>query len=686
MTKLFNTTIFCLIVFLTNSCKKDAVTEWDAEYTLPIAQAQMDLGDITGDSLLIKNSDKSLNLIYDYTLAVDSINTYLEVPDTLQNKSVTLANLMLDNRTMSDTITLGEIYPLSKLMDGQTMPLDAFDIKSNSGQDIDITKDFFKQAKFKEGYIDMTLNNDLPVEAEKIVFLLVNKSDQQVIVYDSFMNVPPGGSAQTTKSLAGKKIDGVLTGIVKQVKTKASNGAVLINSKKGIRIDLAIRDIQLEYATAVFPTQNLLTENQEVQYNFGGSQVTYMELKSGFVVMEVFSNVQEAILLEYSIPNSSRNFNPQDYVKQTVKVPPATQGSYSKVVKQFPLDGYAVSYKGKTPNDPPFKYNTVYSEFSAKIEYTGIERTISLSDSVYVRFGLVDIKPKLAIGDFGKREFNYVEKQKIKAFENIKGDLSLEDVKMSLWFKNTFGIEADITIENLSGINNRTAKTLTLLSPQLPGTFTIERAKNDPFIPFYHTMIFDKSNSNVKQFLENLPDEIYSKFNMVVRPRGSFDYTDFVFDTSRLTANLRIEMPVKFGTNGLELSQINDFNINNIKKIDRVKSAILKLEVNNGFPLEANTDIDFIDDAGNVLTSLEKVGNQQFAQAANTDVNGIVSNPVISNLIYEMPFEKIQLIKKATKIRVKARFKTPGGNRYKIYDSYKFKVKLKGNFIYEQNF
>ncbi|NUM32867.1 MAG: hypothetical protein HUU47_11170 [Bacteroidetes bacterium] len=680
--KIILITVFAGIV----SCKRELNTSWDAEYTLPIAQAEMDISDLTGDSLLIKNSNNSLDLVYDYSLAVDSINNYLEVPDTLQSKSVTLASLMLENRKMSDTITLGEIYPLSKLLDGQTMPLEAFDIKSSSGQDIDVTKDFFKQAKFKEGYIDMTLSNDLPVEAEKIVFMLVNKADQQIIVYDSFLNVLPGASASTSKSLAGKKIDGVLTGIVKQVKTKASSGAVLINSKKGIRLDLSIRDIKLDFATAVFPAQDLLVENQEVQYNFGNSQVTYMEIKSGFVIMEVFSNVQEEIILDYSIPNSSRNFNPNDYVKQTVRVPPAKNGSFSKVVKQFPLDGYAVSYKGKTPDVPPFKYNTVYSEFKARIEYTGIERTISLSDSVFVRFGLVDIKPKLAIGDFGKREFSFVQKNKIKAFENLKGNISLEDVKLSIGFKNTFGIEADMTLESIAGTNNRMSKTVSLLSPQLPGVFTIERAKNNPFVPFYYTLNFDKSNSNIKQFLENLPDEINSSFSMVVRPRGSFDYTDFVFDTSRLSVNLRLEMPVEFGTDGLELSRLQGFNLRNIKNIDKVKSAVLKLEVINGYPLEAYTDIEFLDNNETLLATLNEPGSILTALPANTDINGLVTNPLTSTLIYEIPSAKMMIIKKAAKIRIKTSFKTIEGKRFKIYSNYKLKVKLKGNFIYENGF
>lgn len=676
-----------LMASLLWGCKRDLETTWDAEYATPVAHAEMDLGDLIGDSLLVKKGDNSLDLVYDYQLAVDSIDRYLAVPDTLQSKSVTLAKIVLDNRTLSDTITLGEIYPLSKLLDGQTQTLPAFDQDgSNNKQEIDVTKQFFKQAKFKEGFIDMTLSNDLPVEAEKIVFQLLNKLDNAVIVYDSFLNVLPNTSVKTTKSLAGKKIDGVLIGVVKRIKTKASDNPVVIDSKKGIRLDLAIRDLEIEYATAIFPAQNLVEENQEVQYSLGGAQITYMELNSGYVVMEVFSNVQEEIILDYKIPNSMKNFNKSDYVRQTVKVPPAPKGSYSKVIKKFPLDGYQVFYRGKNPDLPPFKYNTVYSEFTAQIEYSGIERTLSLSDSVYVRFGLTDIKPKLAIGDFGIHYFNFEEKQPVKFFENVKGNISLEDVKMALVFKNTFGIQADINVDNITGVNTRTNTSVKLISSSLPSTFLVDRAKNNPFIPFVYPILFDKSNSNLKQFLENLPDRIDSKFGMEVRKRGSQDYTDFVFDTSKLTVNLQLQMPVQFGSDGLELSQLQAFNFMGFKNADQIKSGVLKLDISNGYPFEATCDIEFLDERGLVLTTLYEAGKTQTVLPGNIDGNGIVTSATSSQLFVEISAPKMQIIKNAKKIRIKTKFETPGGNRYKIYSNYKFGVKLKGNFVYEQGF
>lgn len=680
----FLCSLFGLLVLW--GCKRDLETTWDTRLAIPIAQAEMDLGDLVNDSLIVKNGDNSLDLVYDYKLAVDSIDQYLDVPDTLQEKSVTLSKLILDNRTLSDTITLGEIYPLSRLLNGQTLELQAFDEESNTGTDIDITKEFFKEAKFRKGFIDMTLSNDLPVEAEKIVFLLINKSDQQIIIYDSFLNVLPNTSVSTSKSIAGKKIDGVLTGVVKRVKTKASGKPVLIESEKGIRLDLSIRDLELEYATAVFPAQNLVEEKQEVRYNLGGSELTFLVVKTGFLLMEVYSNVKEQIILDYNIPNSSRNNDFTQNVKQTIVVPPAPDGSFSKVVKKFPLDHYEIYMLGQFPKDPPFKPNTIYSEFTARINYSGIERTLSLHDSVYVRFGLIDIKPELAIGDFGKRTFSFNEKQDIKVFENVKGDISLEDVEMALWFENSFGIEADMTVEHVTGINNRSNKAVKLISTGLDNTFVLGRAVNNPFISYIHSIPFNKSNSNLKQFLENMPDKLESKFNVVVRPRGSNDYTDFVFDFSKLTANLHVKMPVQFGTDGLEISRVQDFNLHDIKNSERIKGGVLKLDILNGYPLEAGCNIEFLDKNGQLLTTLFEDGQLQTAAPGILDGQGKVTAPVQSQLVVEVSAAKMNTIRQAEKIRIKAGFKTPGGTRYKIYSGYKFNVKLKGNFIYEQGF
>ena len=76
----------------------------------------------------------------------------------------------------------------------------------------------------------------------------------------------------------------------------------------------------------------------------------------------------------------------------------------------------------------------------AKIEYTGIERTLSLSDKIKIEFGLVDVIPELIIGYPGLHNFTIKDSLELPALKNFKGNLSLEDASLELNFYNSFGI------------------------------------------------------------------------------------------------------------------------------------------------------------------------------------------------------------------------------------------------------
>ena len=97
------------------------------------------------------------------------------------------------------------------------------------------------------------------------------------------------------------------------------------------------------------------------------------------------------------------------------------------------------------------------------------------------------------------------------------------------------------------------------------------------------------------------------------------------------------------------------------------------------------------DDGSKTVMPVDQCDNCQewvtrFGGLTIRDANDMVSQPVQSQLFADIPASKMQKIKLAKKIRIKTKFNTPGGNRYKIYSTYKFGVKLKGNFVYEQGF
>ena len=651
----------------------------------PIFQADMSLEDLFQDSILFKNTDDSYRLVYEYTTAIDSVGSYLTVPDTIDTVNVKLQNLILDDRNLVDTFTLREMDPASGLLDGLTVPLQAFDLENAGGeQEIDVSEAFFQTAKFKEGFLDVTLHNDLPVYVDLIVFQLTNKNDGSIVVKDTFLDIPEFTSKTKSIDLAGKQINGIMLGRVLRVKTRASSGPVLVDADKGVRIEMNIRDLKPEFATAIFPAQTLVNDTQEVTYNFGGPQITEMMARSGFVKMKIFSTIEEEIIIDYSFPFSGENGDFSKPFTRQYRVPAASPGQTQKIEATFPLDGFALQYKGKDPLSPPFT-NTVYSKLTARTVYSGKVRNLSLNDSVYIEFGLIDIVPEFALGDFGSKTYEVNEPFDVKALKNVFGSIDIQDVDLTLTFDNGFGIEALATVHSIEAQNERSGKSVSLTHPNLINQdVLIRKAVNPPFTPRKRIFFFDQTNSNIENFLEVLPDKVVPNITVVTRPNGSNDFTDFVFFDSYLKTHLKLEMPVTFAMDNLQFVRKKDFNFTSISHHEKIKSGTFKLRVDNDFPLAAELVMEFLDSSDHVLLEIFQTDNKVEA-ASIPSGSDKTDGPVTSYLITTLNSQQMDMLRAAKRIRIKAKFDTPGNDRTKIFSTYQIKTKLIGDFVYEQS-
>ncbi len=678
-----STFILSLCVILFASCKRDQ-KQWETNILTPVFQANLGLDDLLDDSLLITNTDKSYHLNYNYIYDIDSVGNYLDVPDTLDKVRITLDKLVLADKTYIDTFTLRQMDPTTGLLDGLTLPFEAQRIENPQGeQEIDVSEEFFQTAKFNKGFLDLTIHNDLPVYVENIIFKLANKANGEVVAQDTFSDIAPNSSAQKAIDLAGKTVDGVMVGSILLVETRASNGPVLIDADKGVRLELAVRDLEPEFATAIFPEQTLVEDKQEVVYRFGGPQITEIKARSGLVRMKISSTIEEEIIIDYSFPHSGEggDFN-KPFIRQ-YRVPPAKPGQVQVIEGDFPIDGFVMQYKGKDPSEPPF-FNTVYSELVARTVYSGEVRNLSLDDFVEIEFGLVEVKPEYAFGDFGYKKFNVSESRDIPIFKNIRGDVNFEDVQMVLTIENAFGIEALTTVNHIRGINTRSNAEVSLTHPTLIGNdVLIRRASNPPLSARTYPFFFDESTSNIKSFFNILPDKIETDMQLISRPNGSQDYTDFVKDESYLRASLSLDVPVQFSATNLSLVQKQRFDFNALAQSDRIKSGEFKLEVENDFPYDLSLQMEFLTEDDSVLVQL--FGDGQKVEAADVDPGtGKTTGGRNSYLVAQIDEATMDLLRDAVKIRIRATLDSPEGRSTKIFSDYKLKTKLIADFIYEQ--
>lgn len=665
------------------SCKRDQ-KHWDTNIKAPIFKAELGFKNLIADSLLVVESDKSYSLSYEYEYAIDSVGSYLDVPDTLDKVKITLDKLVLADRTYTDTFTLREMDPSTGLFDGLTLPFDAQKIDNPQGEQIiDVSEEFFQTAKFNKGFLDITIHNQLPVYVDIIIFKLANKESGQVIAQDTFTDIAPDASQTKSIDLAGKVVDGVMVGSIVSVETRASNGPVLIDADKGVILNLSVHSLEPEYATAIFPEQTLVEDKQEVVYKFGGPLITEIKARSGWVKMKISSTIQEEIIIDYSFPNSGENGDFNKPFRRQYRVPAAKPGTTQVIEGEFPLDGYVMQYKGKDPTQPPF-FNTIYSELTARTVYSGEVRDLSLEDFVEIEFGLVDIKPEYAFGDFGKKEFILDETVDIPIFKDVSGTIDLEAVKMNLFLDNAFGIQALTTVNSITASNSKNKTTVSLTHPQAIGKdILLTRATNPPLLAHTQFYEFDQNTSNIKEFMEVLPDKITTNIKIISRPNGSNDYTDFVKDESYLRARLSVVMPVQFAANNLTLVEKQAFNFNGLENSEKIKSGTFKLRVENDFPLDAKILVEFLNEADEVLLDLFNTGEKIEAAQVNSGT-GKTDQSALSYLTANISAQQMDLIREATKVRIKSVFDTPNGTPNKIFSDYLIKTQLSADFVYEQ--
>ena len=672
--------LFCLLFI---GCAKEKFSS-ESNWLAPLIETELTLGNLIPDSLIRKNNDNTIDIVFEEAYGITSIQDILVIPDRIDSMEVTLSSLVLEDRSFIDTLTLQEIYPASVFLNGQKADLPAQDVQTNEGTKLDVSEEFFSTATFVEGWIDITISNDLPVTAELMEFELLNDDGTNtVVVSGTFNDLAPNNTQKKSYSLAGKTVKGKLELRVKRVKTKASVGQVLIEVEKGLRITFEVRGLKPQSATAIFPAQNLVERNEENTYNFGGAELTQVNVKTGSILMKVASSIEEAIILQYKIPQSSKSGSSGPIYKEW-RIPASPKGQTVYLEERFPIDGYVIHFYGEKNSVAPY-FNNVYSELIAKIEYSGTERTLSLSDEVKIEFGLVDVIPELIIGDPGLHYFTIDDSLELESFKNINGNLSLEDASLEMNFYNSFGIESLITTNQILGENNRSNKNVKLVSSDLNSPILLERAVNlGTYVkPDEQNIKLDKSNSNIKLFLENMPDRITPNILVKVRPNGTLDQSDFAFDYSKLLVNFKLEVPLVVGLESLTVAEVKKLKLFENDLISNIKEAKLLVSSTNDFPIAAMIELEFLADNGAVLTTVFKNGNNVIREAEVDNVSGKTIKPMSSELLAILSREDMRAMQNATQVRVSAHFYTKDAKRYKMYSDYGISLKIISDVIYE---
>jgi hypothetical protein len=574
---------------------------------------------------------------------------------------------------------LGQINPVFKLLNGQTAEIPEQNQGNLAPVDIDASA-FFETATLDSGFLDISIANNLPVNVKLVVFELTNAGDNSQVAYDSFSNIPMNGSVTKRIDLKDKTVTKQLKGSIKRLTTEASNGTVLIDANKGVDLKLTVSQLRPRYAIAAFPSQNVIEQDEGLTVFMGGAEVKYFKAKAGNLKIHLVSTIQEDMTMYFEIPSATKN---GVVLSSVVKLPAAKPGGSSTRDEYFDLTNYLIDFRGKNPNVKD-TVNTFHQILIVRLDSSGRKVAIGLKDSIRLDYRMESLIPDYAIGYMGQSLTQTGDqKAPFDLFKGLNGDFKFKDFKVSLVVRNGIGADGRVKVNSLKGENVFTKNALALNATPLNNDILIT---SPPFVRDAYTeseIVLDAGNSNIKQFMENLPQMLDYNIDMEVNPNGNVSlYKDFVFDNSRVDIFLKVEAPASFSMGEFTLRDTQGIDLKTMGDVSRIKSAKMDVRIRNTFPLGAKLQMNLLDDQLNFIESLDIDPQDQIIEACEVDAKGYPLDAVETVFTLGLGKEKMAALKSAKFIAITTTL-VGSGKMMKIYDVSSISVSTTVDFEYE---
>jgi len=427
----------------------------------------------------------------------------------------------------------------------------------------------------------------------------------------------------------------------------------------------------------VQPGQTILNTTDNKHLDLGDAKITKIIVKSGYINLKTKNTLKEKMLCTYQIPCATLNGVP---LEVTDLIPAGDVSSPSSFTRKVDISGYIFNLTGQSGTSA----NIITSVIKAWVNPNGNPVLITHLDSLQILSGFEDIIIDYAKGYFGNKTFQ--SGQQFAAFDLFNkitgGSLSLEDIHLVLSVSNGFGVDACLLIHEIKSVNNRTNTTVSLASSIIGSSININRAQetNNPSTPVIPSVFSSNlDNSNFKQLIENLPDQMEFSLDITTNPLGNVSCgNDFVYNKYGFKADLDLEIPLSLIAHELTLTDTIDFNLSKPSGYE-INHGTLTLIADNGFPFSTSLQIFLLDENNNITDSLITFNNT--IASAPLDVNNKVVSKKRSIIKIPVSGQRLDRLYNAKKMIIVAKFNTANQPQYiKIYSGYILDMKLTGDF------
>ncbi|MCB9204437.1 MAG: hypothetical protein H6603_05615 [Flavobacteriales bacterium] len=428
------------------------------------------------------------------------------------------------------------------------------------------------------------------------------------------------------------------------------------------------------------PGFNLPSISDQSEFELGDIALKKVRVREGQLVLKVKSLVGTEVEFEYRIPKATLFGN---MLIATGSVAPGAIGDTAVAEYEFNLANYDIDLRGFDG----VSLNTLETSFVVNTAPDGDTVSIPIGTTFltleYTFSGLV---PDYGLGYFGQ-ESNQVENEnsELDVLNRITdGQMFLDSVTIGLDITNGVGADAKFKLDQLSSINTRTSNTINLSHSIIGSNILLTRAQDingtaEGVSPYTVNYELNNANSNIIDFIQNLPDQLGFTFGFELNPLGNVSAgNDFFYYDSPFQAIMDIDIPLRARLDNLTLVDTVDWNLSQTGVVESVNSGSFTLNAINGLPLEGMVEIIMLDEN---MVELGTLVAPSTIPAPALNAQNRVETPLESSIQIPISEQIADVLPATRKVHIRVRFNTAGQpNLVDFYDTYGIDLKLIGRF------
>ena len=687
MNKISSFTIIIVIFFLVlSSCRKDIKKpedlSWNPSMALPIGHTQLSLSDAVepDDSLIFVDKDNFIRFAYkDDSLFSFDVSEIIEIPEQdiieeiyklgeieLSNYGPNETELRLDSLIEKvDTATANlidslhgtnSVFPPLQTLEADTLLFDEFDE--------------FAEVTFSEGFIIMTITNNLPVVVENLEASLqcdLNETNFE-ISYVTYPVIAVGETIYDTIDVSGQTIS---SNFIVELITLSSPGSgtnlVPINLGMGLILSISTKDVKVIHGIANIPEQVFTKDTTNIDFGVeSGERLTTIHMSKAIIEYSIINDIQTNVQAQLKFPYVIRNGFPAIHIIDL---------SSSNINGIWDLSNSIFDLTANTDTG----FNILQMEYELKIFASNEYVEFDSSNSVAIEFEINELEFTLIEGYIGRQVIEIPTDTLplgIDILKDISGGFELSNPNLKINITNSIGLPAafDIDMTGKSYDNDFVefeSDTMQFPSPIFVGDEISE------------TLIIGKETSNIVELIALPPKELYFSGAVITNPDSATTgviYSNFVTNTSKVDIGIELDLPLELKCSELMLKDTIelDFGEGGLlgdNENQDIESALLNIFVDNGFPFDLNINVIFADSVAD--THLDSL-NIDLLSAAKVDENGKVSESSESSTEVSIDKNRMDNIENSNQLIVSAKLSTTnnGEQVVKLYLDYTLDVYL----------